>query len=571
MLNPGRLPLEIRENILWTCHSCFGVHVYQQDGKWCKKPAMMGATTSEASRWAETISGYQFQFGKNDALESMNQFVAYGFIPLHAGFVVLDADNAASIRLLEVLFRRAGVPGVDCLPFVDTGRGRHYYFNHLGDLQLLESHGLLLSKNKFLDGKEIPQDILEEAECRPDEVALDWRAGANMFLVAPWSRSSDGAKEWQPQNWPTRDPSDSRHPSDSRQKYVRRFPAISKKLLSLIAHLIGQGGKVANVAVAVKEKAPRREVVDSRGRGSNQSIYQEAKKYITPQLIEEYFPNGKWKKDEYYVCSPLRDDRHPTSFSIREDGVWHDFATEEGGDFLNLVSRAKQITRYQAAKMILDKCAPGWETKRGTFQPPEWHPWPGDMPIENCLPFRVREFEERDNRRLLKYRVGVEDDNLAFVVVYTGANNTFTTWYYCGPGHHNAAPGGWFRGLPQRYRQPFSRPLFGVYSLDLFRAGLPVMIIPEYWVENIEHYWWICKEIRKEYYTISWHGGFQNWKYTDWTPLAGLEVGIIHENDPNLGDIRALNNYLREKLKCKGVVINKLSQPKGEPSEGHHE
>jgi len=82
--------------------------------------------------------------------------------------------------------------------------------------------------------------------------------------------------------------------------------------------------------------------------------FQEARNRISPSLIEEYFSvNGAyWSRGEYFTLCPFRGDKTIGSFHISESGEWFDHAIGEGGDFINLVARAKNISDLEAAKLI---------------------------------------------------------------------------------------------------------------------------------------------------------------------------------------------------------------------------
>jgi hypothetical protein len=64
---------------------------------------------------------------------------------------------------------------------------------------------------------------------------------------------------------------------------------------------------------------------------------------------------GRVKGDERWICSPLREDKSPDSFSINETtGQWHDFATDDSGhDALALYAKIKQIKNGQAYAEIM--------------------------------------------------------------------------------------------------------------------------------------------------------------------------------------------------------------------------
>ena len=69
-------------------------------------------------------------------------------------------------------------------------------------------------------------------------------------------------------------------------------------------------------------------------------IFKEAERHISRVLIEKYFsvPGAKWHKDEYWTLSPLRADGNIKNgtFSINENGLWHDLATNESGNFIQV-------------------------------------------------------------------------------------------------------------------------------------------------------------------------------------------------------------------------------------------
>ena len=75
------------------------------------------------------------------------------------------------------------------------------------------------------------------------------------------------------------------------------------------------------------------------------------------ESIASWCPNyvfGRVKGHDRWLCSPLREDKNPTSFSIKEsDGTWFDHATQEGGDALTLYARIKGLKNGQAYAEIM--------------------------------------------------------------------------------------------------------------------------------------------------------------------------------------------------------------------------
>ena len=99
-------------------------------------------------------------------------------------------------------------------------------------------------------------------------------------------------------------------------------------------------------------------------------IFKESERHISRVLIEKYFsvPGAKWHKDEYWTLSPLRADGNIKNgtFSINENGLWHDLATNESGNFIHLVSHKFHISKLEAAKKIIEdkQGYRDWETDR---------------------------------------------------------------------------------------------------------------------------------------------------------------------------------------------------------------
>jgi len=85
-------------------------------------------------------------------------------------------------------------------------------------------------------------------------------------------------------------------------------------------------------------------------------IFEQARNKIGPGLIRSFFNSeGSFSRGgDYYILSPIRGDKTVGSFRIEEStGLWFDYATNEGGDFIELVSKAKGVDLRQAAEDII--------------------------------------------------------------------------------------------------------------------------------------------------------------------------------------------------------------------------
>ena len=103
------------------------------------------------------------------------------------------------------------------------------------------------------------------------------------------------------------------------------------------------------------------------------SLFDEAKKYITAELIKEYCHHGEGSVisgKELRTYNPMRPDNHPGSFSINlSNGLWHDDSGNQGGNFFQLISKVDCITAYDAAKKILSRAGIEWKQQSKRKKP----------------------------------------------------------------------------------------------------------------------------------------------------------------------------------------------------------
>lgn len=79
-------------------------------------------------------------------------------------------------------------------------------------------------------------------------------------------------------------------------------------------------------------------------------------------------PNGR----EWFALAPGRDDRHLGSFSVSLDtGLWHDFATDEGGDLFDLVRLVTGCTFAESLIYLARACGIAAPDPRLTIRRPD--------------------------------------------------------------------------------------------------------------------------------------------------------------------------------------------------------
>lgn len=234
------------------------------------------------------------------------------------------------------------------------------------------------------------------------------------------------------------------------------------------------------------------------------TLFDRAKARIDRAFIQETYPGGKWQGSEYWVCSPLRSDKNPTSFSIRNDGLWNDLATQESGNFFQLLQKTHNIkTPTDAARWVLGENVEYQEPEiriplidNHKKEKAEWATWDG---VKYPTGYETAEL-------VTKY---LDGDTLAFMVL-RHAGKQIRPWYY--------TPSGWVSGIPEKYNK--KRPLFGNIQGDK-----PVLICEgEKTADKLLHY-------AHGFCVTTWHGGAQNVEKADWSRLSGKRVYLWPDKD----------------------------------------
>jgi len=278
-------------------------------------------------------------------------------------------------------------------------------------------------------------------------------------------------------------------------------------------------------------------------------IFERAKSMVTKGYVESNFghPKGWWEGDNYKTVSPLRNDHSPGSFSIRSDGVFHDFVTGESGDVITLLSRMHDITPKQAAAMLagdhLDAIQPSGQYSAPAQKQEEsdeeeesdepiqisWLPIPeGKKPEFNSQPdclslFRV---DGRGAFYVVRYNKGPNDKKLIYPVYWTGSR--------------------FVKGLPEDLKK--KRPL-----LDFIEGKVVVIVEGEL----------KCQQAAKafpDYAWTTWHGGAGAVKKVDYSNLSGCDVIIWPDLDePGM----EAADYLCNRLAPLASTLRRLVPPLG--------
>lgn len=152
----------------------------------------------------------------------------------------------------------------------------------------------------------------------------------------------------------------------------------------------------------------------------NIDIFQNARESVTPAVIENIFPGGKWRNAEYWVTNPLRQDTKPYSFSISEAGLFHDFSSGHNGDIIGLIEKCFSISKLEAAKMVIEKSGgiipEKKPAKKEKTKLPAVVPIPKDAKTELEKKVREKYFVDTWGTPTQIYKYGDSDKNLVMCV-----------------------------------------------------------------------------------------------------------------------------------------------------------
>lgn len=250
------------------------------------------------------------------------------------------------------------------------------------------------------------------------------------------------------------------------------------------------------------------------------TLFNQARNCITRDLIERVCssPDAYWNGDEYWCLAPHRADAKVGSFHISTEGLWHDFATGEGGDLIDLICKRDGCEKKAAARTIVELAGqtPTEDTKPTQSAKKKTVPV---IPVPNG---KIQDLfglvkTDRVRGRHGDYAKGWRyldaDGGLVFCVVRydkpDGSKDVIP--YYYGD------DGKWHEGQAMKDGRP-------LYHLDRVLANptLPVLV-----VEGEK-----CADVAVPGYVVTtWSGGSAAVAKTDWSPLSERDVTIWPDAD----------------------------------------
>jgi hypothetical protein len=253
------------------------------------------------------------------------------------------------------------------------------------------------------------------------------------------------------------------------------------------------------------------------------SVFDDARARVSRALIAAQFPGGRWEGRDWWVLSPLRADSKIGSFHIAEDGTWYDFATTSGGDFIDLIAKAKNLELKEAAKFIIE--ASGGvvkEAARESAREDEQHApgaarvvsktekHPPIYPVPTSAIDKLQDTTtskwtvENHGNRAAGWKYTDSEGNLVFVVVrYDRPDGTKDVVPYYWDGNI------WREG--QALKE--GRPLFNLSQLAKWTG--PILVVEGEKCASMKVQGWLL---------ISWSSGAGAVYKTDWKPLVAASA-----------------------------------------------
>ena len=233
-------------------------------------------------------------------------------------------------------------------------------------------------------------------------------------------------------------------------------------------------------------------------------------------LLEEWYPSGRWAGREYLIGNVNGDPGESLSVNS-QSGAWADFSADaRGGDLVSLFAARNSLTQLEAARRLsvilgVDTTAPAPAAKPAAVEWAAVMPVPSDAPpppaahFKHGKPSLVHEYRNIDGA-LLGYIWRCDPE---------GGKKQILPLTYC----ENAEGRRMWRFLSF----PKPRPLYG---LELLVVGKRVLIVEGEKAADAAR-----RIVGDAFTVVTWPGGAQAVSYADWSALAGRDVMIWPDAD----------------------------------------
>jgi putative DNA primase/helicase len=259
-------------------------------------------------------------------------------------------------------------------------------------------------------------------------------------------------------------------------------------------------------------------------------LFASARARITPRFIEDTFGGhgAHWDGKNFKCLNPKRSDATIGSFSIREDGVYFDFADGDSGDVIDLLSVITGKSIVDVAKELSGisyTSSPKKQSAPPSSPKPDWKPFSDLPPFSEPIPSFVTAYHSKN--------IGGEP---MFIVIRRDLPNGKEIFplYFTG--------GSWVKGLPPSIGK--TRPLVP------FDQGKTILIVEGEKCQSL------AARSLKEYSVTTWHGGAVAARMIDISGLNGSDVILWPDNDdPGMTAMIDLAARLKS-IQCRVRMVN---------------
>ncbi len=250
------------------------------------------------------------------------------------------------------------------------------------------------------------------------------------------------------------------------------------------------------------------------------------------ELLTEFFPEGRFSTHDFRIGNI--DGEPGSSLSVDlQSGLYKDFATDEGGGYIDLIAKRKGVSFADAAKMIDDRF--GLSRDRSDYVPPARpaKPTPSPKPefVKDATRKKVRKPFSNVTFQYLD-KDGKKIGSVAKIKTPKGGK-TFRQF------KANGRAGG------------FGNHIYRIETIQEVNDRPVYIVEGEQSAIDLSKF---CKNV------VSWNGGASSAKNVDWSPLENREVVIWPDND-NQGIKAALD--IKEQLPDAKILAPPPAHPLG--------
>jgi len=262
------------------------------------------------------------------------------------------------------------------------------------------------------------------------------------------------------------------------------------------------------------------------------TLFSEAHGHISRQFIEQHFksPGAYWNGRNYYCLNPSRPDKNIGSFSVRDDGIYYDFATGDNGDIFDILATIQGKSAADIARDIIGHTERAPEPRASSPEAirPDWKPFSFLPAFSDPTPSFVTVYNSKNI-----------DGEPMFVIVrrdYGGKKEIFPL-YYTG--------GQWIKGLPPS--------LGGARPLIPFDNTKTVLIVEGEKCQTI------AARSLSMYSVTTWHGGAGSATKVMLDGLDGADI-ILWPDADDVGVSAMID--IASRLASKGCKVRMVDPPK---------